>query len=507
MTQSLPNAPLRAAGQLLFAVVGAAAGLLCLALLMDVSLHDVTAQHVLFNVWNTGANRLLDGLPEVLSAVLGISLTVVAIVVQLAAQRYPAKIVDVFMYDRLNIATFAFMASSCVYVVLASATNVGNNLPWVAMFALVLTVANFALLLPYFAHVFAFLEPTNLISEIKEQAWNRMERLPSHPTDVAQAQAVAASALDRVADNCMAALAQSDRNLAVHSLETLQALISDYCALKSQLPDAWNHIDATYFGTLASESVEDLIEQKTWFEAKGLMEFERMIRRALDEMSEVVSQIARSTRAITMAAANQGQWATVLLCLRVFNTYIRHGLNRRNVRAVYNILYEYRLLATALLQTRPDLSLKVVEYLIYYGRTANESGLPFVTVTVAHDVRVICEAAFDIAGAEMETMVDLFLRLDQPVDGKGDEVALMGVRKAQSILGGFMVRRQAHEVVDRIRADMRGERADRLRFIRDEILSVTERKFWEITDRGFNFDYTPPEDHPSIVTFFEPMLG
>jgi len=232
-----------------------------------------------------------------------------------------------------------------------------------------------------------------------------------------------------------------------------------------------------------------------------------VLRRALDEMSEVVSQIARSTRAAGEAAIAREQWESVELTTRFFNTYIRHGLNRKNIRAVYNILYEYRLFAVALLETQPEMTQKVANHLVYYGRTANEMGLPFVTVTVAHDVRVICENAFGQPDADVRKLLEVFLRLDQPVDGKGEDVALIGVRKAQSMLGAFLLRHDEMELVDLIREDMQGERSDRLRFIRDEILAVKDRKFWEITDRGFNFDFSELEHHPSIIAFFEPMIG
>ena len=42
--------------------------------------------------------------------------------------------------------------------------------------------------------------------------------------------------------------------------------------------------------------------------------------------------------------------------------------------------------------------------------------------------------------------------------------------------------------------------------IRDAILAVTDRKFWEITDRGFNFDFVEPEMRKYVHEFFDPMV-
>ena len=63
------------------------------------------------------------------------------------------------------------------------------------------------------------------------------------------------------------------------------------------------------------------------------------------------------------------------------------------------------------------------------------------------------------------------------------------------------------DLAQRIRDDMRDESPARIRAIRDEILSIRERKFWEITDRGHNFDYVDEETRPHIRDFFAPLLG
>ena len=94
----------------------------------------------------------------------------------------------------------------------------------------------------------------------------------------------------------------------------------------------------------------------------------------------------------------------------------------------------------------------------------------------------------------------------QPILPEGAEVALLGVRRAQSILGAFFLERDADVLAEQIRFDMREEPASRMRKIRDDILAVEERKFWEVTDRGFNFDWVSPDLRPRVVEFFEPML-
>ena len=49
---------------------------------------------------------------------------------------------------------------------------------------------------------------------------------------------------------------------------------------------------------------------------------------------------------------------------------------------------------------------------------------------------------------------------------------------------------------------MAPERRDRLASIRDELLNVKSSEFWEISDRGVNFDYLPPDRKEQLLTFF-----
>ncbi len=49
---------------------------------------------------------------------------------------------------------------------------------------------------------------------------------------------------------------------------------------------------------------------------------------------------------------------------------------------------------------------------------------------------------------------------------------------------------------------MRDERPERLRSIRDEPLHVESKDFWEIIDRGTNFDYLSDPRKEQLRVFF-----
>lgn len=488
-------------------IIGSAVGLLVVFLAADLSFSDLTVSGIINVARQGGMVSALDPLPEVLAAVLGLSLTVVAIVVQLASQRYSPRIVDLFMRDWINLAAFGFMVVSCIYVLLLPAFSETNMVPGIAVGAgLVLTVINFGMLLPYFGHVFEFLQPNNIITLIEADATRSLFRAVRNKGEITHAQGQMAGAIERIVDNCLAAISQSDRGLALHSVRTLERLVCHYLEIKDALPPSWPKARQETFFALSQEFYAEIVHQGTWVEAKSLLELEHVLRRALGDMPELVSQLSASSRVIGERALTAQDSEALELVIRFLNTYIRHALNAKNVRAVYNILYQYRLLSVAAMPLRPTLCVRAVEHLVYYGQLANAMGLPFVTVTVAHDVRIICEEVFKDSDIDVMPLLECFLILDQRSDDKTEELALFGVRKAQSILGAFFLSRGADDLAERIRQDMKDDSSIRLTQIRDAILTVRDRKFWEVTDRGFNFDFVEPELRRFVTAYFEPML-
>jgi hypothetical protein len=49
---------------------------------------------------------------------------------------------------------------------------------------------------------------------------------------------------------------------------------------------------------------------------------------------------------------------------------------------------------------------------------------------------------------------------------------------------------------------MSGEQPARLDSIRGELLAIRSSEFWEISDRGANFDYLPPKRKRRMLEFF-----
>jgi len=100
-------------------------------------------------------------------------------------------------------------------------------------------------------------------------------------------------------------------------------------------------------------------------------------------------------------------------------------------------------------------------------------------------------------------MLGIFLEVDREPETKSDEKALRGVRKAQVKLATYYLVHGADGHAQRICDDMRSESPERLNSIRTEMLRIHAKDFWEVTDRGVNFDYLDESCREKLDQFFD----
>jgi hypothetical protein len=148
-----------------------------------------------------------------------------------------------------------------------------------------------------------------------------------------------------------------------------------------------------------------------------------------------------------------------------------------------------------------------VRHMTYYGHVSYDMKLTFVTETVAYDVSTICQQAHELASDAQDAMLAQFLDLDRPLRSQSQESALLGVRKAQVKLAAYYLLKGEESKARQIASDMSHEPKARLDQIRGSLEGVTTKDFWEIIDRGRNFEYMPPEQRTQMTTFFGWLEG
>ena len=458
----------------------------------------------------------LGSLAQVIAAVLGIAITVVSIVVQLAANRYTSRVTDMFFRDRTNLGVMGFFVVACIEALWVS-FGVGKEFVprGTITVALVMATASLLLLVPYFAYVFDFLDPEKVIARIGAQT---LESAAPHKPVAAEGvearQTLAVSGLEQLAGIAMNALGQKEKTIATDAAAALRTVLVDYLPEKQGLPGAWFGLSRTLrahpdFVAMAPESLDELATDRTWLEWIGLRQIREVFGEALKTLPEMTHVIAIDTRYVGEAALDSRDRQVLALTIKFMNTYLRTALNARDVRTSYNVLHQYRQLAEAMMRVPggavPWITTAledVAGHFKYYAQIAHGQGLGFVTETAAYDLCALCELASELGAPSHDRLLAIFLEIDKEAETSAEEKALRGVRKAQVKLATFYLQRGLATYARAIYEDMAQESPERLRSIRDELLAVTSKHFWEVVDRGTNFDYIDDARKQKLAEFF-----
>ncbi len=449
----------------------------------------------------------LGGVSEVLIAILGLVVTVVAIVVQLAAQRYTPKLIDLFIADKVNIAYFILMVVASMYSLLLVYSTTTDFLPfWGSLFLLILTTLILSLLIPYFNYVFLFLTPSNIIAIIRNNAKKAMLKAlkaGARPEEIRRQQREVANAMEQISDIALSAVSQMDRNVAVLSIHTLKEVLVDYLLIKRRMPRRWFYAKKEYFPALSSEFIKEIFATRVWVEAKGFMDMELIFKTAIKDMPDAVSAVANNTKILGLYAIRLKDFQVLANVIQFFNTFLRVAVNNRNPKAIYSLFYQYRMLAEEVLDVDQKLAERITFYFKYYGQIAQNYNIPLILITACFDLGYIVEKAYLRKVPNLDNLINTFLEVDDTPATQSNEFELRSVRKAQLMFASFLLSKGDREIVVKIFEDMQDEPAERMEAIRNEMLAVTDRKFWEVTDRGVDFFYMDSEQKKYLNLFYE----
>ena len=449
----------------------------------------------------------VSALGGMIAAVLGIVVTVVSIIVQLSAERYTG-VARMFLRDRVNIAVTAFYIMAGVCGIWVSVSVHTDWVPRAALLAvMVLTTLALVLMAPYFAYVFWFVDPENIIARIRRDAI-RSAAAGAHDHHVAEAQIAALSAMEELTDITSNSISGKDKIIASRAVDALKDFAIQYLPLKKQAHASWFDIGQGLtrnpdFVAMDPESRADLVSRRTWVEWKVLRQFFGIYNEALGPMRDINYLVAIDTRYIGEAAGEAKDDELVTLVFRYMNSYMRATLNARDVRTAYNVLNQYRLLVEAMLrQKNGKAAVEGVKFMNYYADVSFDMKLTFVTETIAYDVSALCQYAHEVKAPEEEQILAELLELDRPAHARSQDRGLLGVRKAQVKLAAYYLEAGEEAKARLIADDMKDEPKERLRAIREQLERVTSKDFWEIIDRGRNFEYMPPPQRAQTAKFF-----
>ena len=209
---------------------------------------------------------------EMMTAVLAIAITVVAIVVELAATRYSHRVTALFLKDRINLMLLGLYTVTtliCLWLLLVPEGSgaAGAPLPVLAAFALI--SISLASLLPYFAYVLGFISPLNIIQRLYDGA----ERALRQASAQRGGRAILAATVEDLHDVAHKAVEQSDRGVAMASIRALFELLERYQEQRPSLAADWYAFDAAFaddpdFVSMEEDALAPVREHGLWFELK-----------------------------------------------------------------------------------------------------------------------------------------------------------------------------------------------------------------------------------------------
>ena len=443
-------------------------------------------------------------------AVFGIVITVVSIIVQLTADRYTG-VARMFLRDRMNIYVSAYYVITCVVGMWLSTSIHPDFVARLTLAVMLsLTTGGLVIMMPYFGYVFWFLEPQNLVRHIREDAIARATSGALKPDreNCFEAQAQMLFSLEELTDIANNSISGKDKIIASSAVDSLKDFALEYLKVKPQASAAWFSIGPEIrsnpdFVAMDAEALSDIEERRTWVEWKVMRQYLSIYNEALNSMRDVNYVVAIDTRYIGEAAAKAGDDELMHLVFRFMNSYLRSALNARDVRTAYNVLNQYRKLIESMIEHgQPKAACDGVKHMKYYGLVSFDLDLHFVTETVAYDLSSLAHHANELKSPAEKGILADFLELDRAPFRRGDDEALMGVRRVQAKLAAYYILTGQEERARAIAHDMRDEPEDRLVSIKRQLESVENKDFWEVIDRGRNFEYMPPEQRACLATFF-----
>jgi hypothetical protein len=234
----------------------------------------------------------------------------------------------------------------------------------------------------------------------------------------------------------------------------------------------------------------------TWMEMQVLYQLLLCYEHALTKAPDTVSAISNVTRIIATRAADRGDGPVVSLSIRYFNTFLRVALNRREVRAAFDIFYQYRQLAGELCDN-PKFVKRIGDFFVTYAEVAEQAGVEFVSNLAGFDLVHVVEQAYLAKNPAADEVLEDLLRLPT-----GPTPALMQARlRAWLIAAGFFSENDLQPQLERVRAALSNVPPMAVKLAADHLASIGKRAFWEITDRAINIEWTPASRREHIERF------
>ena len=494
-------------------ILGAVLVLFFLSRILDIILSSDYTFSKLFKQWifltdPEIAAHSISTMLEVVTAVLGVSITVVAIIIQLSATRYTSRIIDLFITDKVNFIVFAIYIIPLV-IGFWTLNSIDENFysrfnTGLFMFFSTLGIV---ILLPYFNYVFRFLEPDNISRKIEASAKFSISKVCEDRTRTFKARKNVIKSIEQLNDITLNSMLQLNITISHYGLYSIREILEFYYQKKNQLPEDWFNISSDLLIGFSETLINKINKDRTWLEMNFFKQYELVYIKSLNHIRDIGKAVAINTRHVGQNAAKAGDKKAVKFIIKSFNTFILYALRERDIRTLNHLFYQYRLFTENITDIMQDYDLleEIATYFNYYALlAAKDKRNFFVLECVTYDLRNINEFTYNKHPKVIDRILKVFLTLDDQLRKTREEKTFLpGIRKSQAMLAGFFIMNDREDLAKKIYDDMKIEDVKFLESIKESIFQVHTSEFWEIEDRGVSFYYIEENKRKSLEEFFD----
>jgi hypothetical protein len=242
-------------------------------------------------------------------------------------------------------------------------------------------------------------------------------------------------------------------------------------------------------------------------EMEMMRQLSRAYSSALAKIPDVISGIVRAVRHVAIKAADVGDHGSVLLGVRFFNNFLREAVKKRDLHAIYDVLFQYRYLAESIWRKMPDVVVGMMKHLDYYGRSASMAGIEFAYDLVAYDMAEIAIYTARAKNHSPAPIVEAFLKIRSPRACDVDKGPSIGMIKAGVKMAVELSALNEPVLAARVEEALSHAEACLLEQARRDLVDTTDESFWEVTDRQRNLDFVEDEKRPAVIAMVERIIA
>ncbi len=451
--------------------------------------------------WAAAGNhaKLVDTLSPIARAynnLLAMLIATIGFAIPLTANMHTPKLIEMFLRDRINRLVLTFIAFGAAHVLWVTyIVGPGFAPTWSIAIAVYMALVGWAVLIPYFFYVVRFIDPSRLVTRLRDASTHIVERAARRKADPSAAQQELTTRIGQIGTITIKSLDRNDRDVAAEGAWALKVLLDHYGRHKARMPREWFIVDRSNFVGFSEQALDMLVESRTWYEMKALQQLELAFLRAMHGPTDTVAVFSDALRVIASRSHERHDEQALRLEIRFFNNFLREAIRCGELRAVYDVLHQYRQLARTIIE-RDDLVIEIGRHLTYYAGMARTYGMVFAPQLAVFDLGYITRRAYDHQRRAAPALLEQVLSLPHRT---GADVHSMAV-KAKLILGAYFLENQREVEAEAVRENLRDVDPEELGRAEADLLSA-DRSFFEVTDRQHNLEYVPPERRDSLVGF------